>query len=220
MCFSWPHGVFAAAHRPSLVAMSGFSSPWLLLLQTMSSRALRLRSCGTWASLLCVWGPGPGTKPCPCTGRRIPSAWATREAQCPTLSVCPPAPGEHPVPVPGTPLSRAGDGSCPSVWSEMLCLISGPLLESVRQRELTSSQIAVNRPSPGPGPSCQHPPGGGWRLWLLSAHKLGCWTPQPLPLWREAGSWGLLLTPGCCGTWTVLSLLGACPGGRALSVGP
>ena len=47
------------------------------------------------------------------------------------------------------------------------------------------------------------------------ANKLGCWTLQ-----REAGSWGLLLTPGCCGTWTVLSLQGACPGGRALSAGP
>lgn len=59
MCFSWPHGVFAAARRRSLVAMSGFSSPWHLLLQTMGSRALRLRRCGTWAPLL--WRVGSQT---------------------------------------------------------------------------------------------------------------------------------------------------------------
>ena len=116
-----------------------------LWLPCRASRRRGISCCRPWApghsgsgavarGLRCsgVWGPRPGVKPCPCTGRRIPSPWATGEAQCPTLSVCPPAPGEHPVPVPGPPLSRAGDGSCPSVWSERLCLISGPLLESVR----------------------------------------------------------------------------------------
>ena len=63
--YLWLHWIFVAAHKLSLVAVSGdysllqcvgFSSWWLLLLRTMGSRlagfvvvADRLSSCGSWA---------------------------------------------------------------------------------------------------------------------------------------------------------------------------
>lgn len=70
-----------------------------LWLPCRASRRRGISCCRPWApghsgsgavarGLRCsgVWGPRPGVKPCPCTGRRIPSPWATGEAQCP---LCP-----------------------------------------------------------------------------------------------------------------------------------
>ena len=72
----WLFWVFIAAHRLSLVAetegysslwYTGFSSWWLLLLQSTGSRGTGFSSCGAQAQLLHgMWNlPGPGIKPLP-----------------------------------------------------------------------------------------------------------------------------------------------------------
>ena len=61
----WPHWGFVAVHRLSLVVVSGgysslqcmgFSSRWLLLLQSTGSRRVGFNSCGTWASVVVARG--------------------------------------------------------------------------------------------------------------------------------------------------------------------
>ena len=63
--YFWLHWVFIAVHGLSLVAVSwgysslrcaGFSSWWLLLLQSMCSRCAGFSSCGAWAQQL--WRTG------------------------------------------------------------------------------------------------------------------------------------------------------------------
>ena len=82
--YFWPHWVFLAARRLSLVAVSGgysllwcagFSLSWLFLLQSTGSRRAGFSSCGAHASVVvacmlscsmaCGIFPNQGSNPCP-----------------------------------------------------------------------------------------------------------------------------------------------------------